>query len=164
MNGPGALSGRSLQEDEFFALTMACRMNLVIYPGPSEESFIGQMGKKFLAQICEKGLGGSRQSIMARMRRVPAPGLDASCNPRAIERSGCTPAEPYPPNRFERISPLEPKCTRESLEKCNRCAREKLLPMYRNFHIEDGLPKTFYFSAARRMIKSTCSRPVTAAP
>jgi len=120
------------------------------------------MRKKFLAQICKKGLRGCRKSIMARMRRVPAPGLDASCNPRAIRRSGCTPAEPYPPNRTGEDHPLEPKCTRESLEKCNLCPREKLLPMYRNFHIgwAARLPFFLFFGGAEHEDEFACeSRP-----
>jgi|SRR6266481_44553 len=102
----------SKKDDEFFALAMACRIILKewnraksdhpFYPGLSEKSFIGQMGKKYFASFTKKAALSCGDKKMARFKRLLKTRPDASCNPRATGRSGCTPAEPYPPSARSR--------------------------------------------------------------
>jgi len=44
------------------------------------------------------------QKTKARLALVASDGLDASRIPRTVRRSGCAPAEPYPPNRVRSLS------------------------------------------------------------
>jgi hypothetical protein len=108
----------SKKNDEFFALAMVCRSILEsvkpaksdhpIYPRLSGKSFIGQMGKTNFAPFIQKRLWGCRNRKIARFKLLLKTGPDASCNPRATGRSGCTPAEPYPPSARSRSSTITP--------------------------------------------------------
>ena len=55
---------------------------------------------------------------------------DASAIHGRAGRSGCTPAEPYPPSRATIIIAFGANVTH--VPGCYLCAREKVLPMYRN--------------------------------
>ena len=82
------------------------------------------------------------------------PGAGCIGNPRTIGRSGCTPAEPYPPNRKTKISHGNKMRNAGNCKNCNPCAREKVLPMYRNFHIDSPPPQTFFVFQRRGALHS----------
>jgi hypothetical protein len=70
----------------------------VNHPRRSEKSFIGQMRETFFTPFAQRGLLDGPEMKTARFKQPLRTEPDASCNPRATGRSGCTPAEPYPPS------------------------------------------------------------------
>jgi len=95
-----------------------------IYPRLSGKSFIGQMGKTNFAPFSQKRLLGCRNRKIARFKLLLKTGPDASCNPRATGRSGCTPAEPYPPSARSRSSTITPNA--KTISRCLFHLRQRM--------------------------------------
>src|SRR5262245_44296293 len=101
--------------DEFFASAMACRMILgleqegegakrdhAVYSRRSEKSLISQMWKKYFEWLAKKEFLGSGEQKVARLKPKLEPGWMHPAIHGRSGRSGCTPAEPYPPSRGRR--------------------------------------------------------------
>src|SRR5258705_76500 len=127
----------SKENDEFFALAMVCSSILEsvkpaksdhpIYPRLSGKSFIGQMGKTNFAPFTQNGpkrLLGCRNRKTARFKLLLKAGPDASCNPRATGRPGCTPAEPYPPSARSRSNTINPNA--KTFSRCLFLLRQRM--------------------------------------
>src|SRR5262245_8656418 len=68
------------------------------YPAPLEKLFIGQMRKKFFASCHKNSVGDRCDMKIALFQRLLKPGRMHSAIHGPIRRSGCAPAEPYPPD------------------------------------------------------------------